>query len=64
MNRGEVIAMKKILAVAAICAGVLAFANTNFAQAADQQAGNVASITQNTDTDTQQFSTEYKEDKD
>ncbi len=56
--------MKKILAVAAICAGVLAFANTNFAQAADQQAGNVASITQNTDTDTQQFSTEYKEDKD
>lgn len=56
--------MKKMLAVAAICAGVLAFVNTNFAEASDQQAKEVTSITQSTGTDTQQLSTEYKPDKD
>ena len=56
--------MKKMLAVAAICAGVLVFANTNFAEAADQQSEKVTSITQTTDSDTQQLSTEYKPDKD
>ena len=56
--------MKRMLAIAAICAGVFVFSNTNFAEAADQQAKEVPSITQTTDADTQQLSTEYKPDKD
>lgn len=55
--------MKKILAAAAICAGVLIFANTEFAAAEEQQTTDITSI-QGTDLNTQQLSTEYKEDKD
>ena len=55
--------MKKMLALAAICAGVIAFANTEFAEAADQQATEVTSITQGTTVDTQQLSTKVKRDK-
>ena len=49
--------MKKMLLAAALCAGVFVFANSNFAEAADQQSEKVTSITQVTDTDTQQMST-------
>ena len=54
--------MKKILALAAICAGVFVFSNVNFAEAADQQNGDGTSIVQSTDTDTQQLSTAYDDD--
>ena len=54
--------MKKMLLAAALCAGILTFANADFAEAADQQSEKVTSIVQTTDT--QQMSTEYKEDKD
>lgn len=56
--------MKKILTVAAICAGILAFANTEFAEAADFQAQEVTSLVQSTDVDTQQMSTQQRDDDD
>mgnify|MGYP007101842594 CR=1 FL=1 len=55
--------MKKMLAIAAVCAGVFMFANTDFAEAADQQSKDVTSITQATD-DTQQLSTKRDDDDD
>ena len=48
--------MKKIFLAAAICAGILAFANTEFAEAADLQAQEATSLVQSTDVDTQQLS--------
>ena len=56
--------MKKLLALAAICAGVIAFANIDFAEAADQQVTKVTSITQSTTVDMQQLSTKRTEDRD
>ena len=56
--------MKKILVAAAICACIFAFANTEFAEAADQQTGEIVSSVQSTDIDTQQLSTKYDEDRD
>lgn len=53
--------MKKILVAVALCAGVLAFANTDFAEAADQQKNDVTAISQSTVGDTQQFSTQVEE---
>lgn len=64
MQRREVITMKKMLAIAAICAGVFVFTNTNFAEAADQQSKKITSITQTTDTNTQQLSTKRDKDDD
>lgn len=54
--------MKKMLLAAALCAGILTFANADFAEAADQQSEKVTSITQVTDTDTQQMSTKRDDD--
>lgn len=55
--------MKKLLAAFAICAGVLAFANTEFAEAAEQQSEKVVSTIQSTDVDTQQLSTKQEHDE-
>ena len=52
--------MKKMLVAVALCAGIFAFSNTQFAEAADQQKGEVTSIVQSTDFDTQQTSTKTK----
>lgn len=49
--------MKKMLALAALCAGVFVFSNTTFAEAADQQKEEGISVVQNTDVSTQQLST-------
>ena len=49
--------MKKMLLAAALCAGIFAFANTELAEAADQQAEKVTSVVQTADT--QQLSTAY-----
>lgn len=64
--------MKKILATAVLCAGVFAFASTNFAEAstkydeerksADQQI-EISSVVQSSDFDTQQLSTKYDEER-
>lgn len=56
--------MKKIFLAAAICAGILAFANTEFAEAADLQAQEATSLVQSTDVDTQQMSTRRPHDDD
>ena len=56
--------MKKILTVVAICAGILAFANADFAEAADLQAQETTSIVQSTDFETQQMSTLRRDDDD
>ena len=56
--------MKKMLIAAALCAGILTFANADFAEAADQQSEKVTSIAQVTDTDTQQMSTKRADDED
>ena len=53
-----------MLVAAAICAGVLVFANTDFAEAADQQVTEVSSIAQGTTVDTQQLSTKRDYDDD
>lgn len=54
--------MKKMLIAAAICAGILTFANVEFAEAADQQKTDVTAIQSATD-DTQQLSKKkYHED--
>ena len=55
--------MKNMLAVMAICAGVFAFANADFAEAADQQATEGAFLAPSTavDADMQQLSTKVKE---
>ena len=55
--------MKKMLVAAALCAGILAFANTELAEAADQQSEKVTTITQVTDADSQQLSTAYDDNK-
>ena len=55
--------MKKMLIAAAICAGVIAFANTDFAEAADQQTMDVTSITQSTTVDSQQLSSKLDDDE-
>ena len=62
--RKEVLAMKKMLAAMAICAGVLAFANADFAEAADQQATGASVLAPSTvvDADMQQLSTKVDED--
>lgn len=52
--------MKKMLIAAAVCAGILTFANVDFAEAADQQKTDVTTIQSATD-DTQQFSTKKKD---
>ena len=49
--------MKKMLIAMAICAGVFAFINTDFAEAADQQVADTLCLTSSTDVDTQQMST-------
>ena len=56
--------MKKILLAAALCAGIVAFANADFAEAAEQQTPDVTSITQSTTGDTQQLSTRVRHDDD
>ena len=56
--------MKKMLIAAALCTGIFAFANTELAEAADQQTGEVTSIVQSTDVDTQQMSTKRDKDDD
>lgn len=53
--------MKKMLVAMAICAGILAFANTDFAEAADQQTAEVTSLAPSTAVDTQQMSTKRDE---
>ena len=53
--------MKKILVAAALCAGIFAFANTELAEAADQQSTDVTSI-QSSVGDTQQMSTKRDDD--
>ena len=57
--------MKKILAVMAICAGVFAFANADFAEAADQQTTEGAFLAPSTavDSDMQQLSTQRRDDE-
>ena len=54
--------MKKILLAAALCAGIVAFANADFAEAAEKQTPDVTSITQSTTGDTQQLSTKRDDD--
>lgn len=46
----------------AICAGISAFANTDFAEAADQQTAEAVSLAPSTSVDTQQMSTKTRED--
>ena len=57
--------MKKMVIAMAICAGVLAFANTDFAEAADQQATEGAWLAPSTavDADMQQLSTKRYDDE-
>ena len=58
----EVLMMKKFLIAMAICAGMCAFANTSFAEAADQQTAEAVSLAPSTSVDTQQMSTKTRED--
>ena len=52
-----------MLLAAALCAGILTFANADFVEAADQQSSDVTSI-QTTVSDTQQLSTKRANDED
>ncbi|MBQ9479545.1 MAG: hypothetical protein IJ668_10585 [Selenomonadaceae bacterium] len=57
--------MKKMFIAMAVCAGLLAFASTDFVEAADQQATEAVSLAPSTavDADTQQLSTKVDEDE-